>query len=453
MGESLASSYDGQSFLSPLFRKELDAPTSSLPSQPIHNVVRPVTDLYHLDSGEVCPMVTRLHRVERFRQRSPSLGSYRRRAKSLGCHPSETVPLGHQGSISLHPISGQAPSLEAESTDVSPVPAHPSLDKGNPIWVGVLYGVINAAIVLPVLMSFGSIIYRDEAFSPYMPVLVKLTVVSGMVHQICFSTFSTLPFAVGQVQDAGLIFLSSMARSMVQYCQNQGYTDEAMLATVTIGMGIATALLGFALVLIGKFSLAQYVQMLPTCVIGGYLAFIGWFCGMSGLELMAGGGDLSFKLIADNIMFLLPGIMGGVLIYVLVRRLRHMVVLPTCIAVILTTFYVVLFATSSSVEEATEMGWIPKTDAPPVWYRTWDFLKFDKVIWWALPSQALTLLSMIFVVALSSSLDVAAIELELKQPLNYNHELMTVGLSNIISGLTGGYTGSYIFSQSIFSLR
>jgi MFS superfamily sulfate permease-like transporter len=28
-----------------------------------------------------------------------------------------------------------------------------------------------------------------------------------------------------------------------------------------------------------------------------------------------------------------------------------------------------------------------------------------------------------------------------------------VGISNIISGLTGGYTGSYIFSQSIFSLR
>jgi SulP family sulfate permease len=30
---------------------------------------------------------------------------------------------------------------------------------------------------------------------------------------------------------------------------------------------------------------------------------------------------------------------------------------------------------------------------------------------------------------------------------------MTVGVSNVISGLSGGYTGSYIFSQSIFSLR
>jgi hypothetical protein len=41
---------------------------------------------------------------------------------------------------------------------------------------------------------------------------------------------------------------------------------------------------------------------------------------------------------------------------------------------------------------------------------------------WSLPSQTLTLMSMIFVVALSSLLDVVAIELELDHPLDYNYE-------------------------------
>lgn len=80
-------------------------------------------------------------------------------------------------------------------------------------------------------------------------------------------------------------------------------------------------------------------------------------------------------------------------------------------------------------------------------------MKFDKVIWAALPGQTLTVLSMITVVALSSSLDIAAIDLEISKPLEYNYELRMIGLSNILSGVTGGYTGSYIFSQSIFSLR
>lgn len=128
----------------------------------------------------------------------------------------------------------------------------------------MVYGSINAIIVLPILMSFGSIIYRDDAFAPYMPVLIKLTLVSGVVHQLCFSTLSSLPFAVGQVQDAGLIFLSSMASAMVQYCRAQGHDEETMLATVTVGLAIATALLGVGLVLVGYLRLAQYVKHLPT---------------------------------------------------------------------------------------------------------------------------------------------------------------------------------------------
>lgn len=57
------------------------------------------------------------------------------------------------------------------------------------------------------------------------------------------------------------------------------------------------------------------------------------------------------------------------------------------------------------------------------------------------------------VVAFSSSLDVAAIEMEVRRPLDYDFELRMIGLSNLLSGVTGGYTGSYIFSQTIFCLR
>merc|ERR1712127_317242 len=109
--------------------------------------------------------------------------------------------------------------------------------------------------------------------------------------------------------------------------------------------------------------------------------------------------------------------------------------------------------TGSTIEDATHAGWIRESQTPPAWQETWKYLQIDKVAWGAYPQLWLTWVGMLFVVALSSSLDVAAIELEVKQPLNYNKELGVVGGSNLISGLTGGYTGSYIFSQTIFSLR
>lgn len=155
----------------------------------------------------------------------------------------------------------------------------------------------------------------------------------------------------------------------------------------------------------------------------------------------------------DAIIRIVPGVVGGIFIYFAVKTIRHMAVLPSCIVLLMLIFYSSLWATDTSVEEATRLGWINETAASQNWKHTWDFLKVDLVAWSVLPSQIGTLIAMISVVALSSSLDVAAIEIELQRPLDYNHELSTVGISNVISGLSGGYTGSYIFSQTIFSLR
>ena len=73
--------------------------------------------------------------------------------------------------------------------------------------------------------------------------------------------------------------------------------------------------------------------------------------------------------------------------------------------------------------------------------------------WHLVPRALPTWLGMYVVVAFSSSLDVAAIQMDMGCQLDFNHELVTVGISNLISGVCGGYTGSYIFSQTLFTFR
>jgi SulP family sulfate permease len=43
--------------------------------------------------------------------------------------------------------------------------------------------------------------------------------------------------------------------------------------------------------------------------------------------------------------------------------------------------------------------------------------------------------------------------MDMGEALDTNKEMVTVGISNVMSGLTGGFTGSYIFSQTIFTYR
>mmetsp|Transcript_1553 Transcript_1553/g.2962 ORF Transcript_1553/g.2962 Transcript_1553/m.2962 type:complete len:203 (+) Transcript_1553:1866-2474(+) len=165
---------------------------------------------------------------------------------------------------------------------------------------------------------------------------------------------------------------------------------------------------------------------LPSDVLVGGLSIMAGF-EVSGL--LQWGGFFSpgvFKLIV-------PGILCGIMIYLLVRQLKSAAVLPACIVGMMLIFYTVLLTTGTSLDDARDGGWLSQAEPAPVWYQTWAYLKFNRVVWSALPPQIPTLIGMIFVVALSSSLDVAAIELELKKPLNYNHELKTVGISRILS--------------------
>ena len=291
----------------------------------------------------------------------------------------ETKPLIASQSCSitdLNPTPPSTPPTRTKKVDCEKTLVQELKDEfesqSNPPLLSLLYGIVNLFIVLPVVMSFASIIYHDDFFRPYMPVLMKLTVVSGVVHQITFSTLSSLPFAVGQVQDAGLIFLSAMARDVVSRLKSMGVHDTSILATVTIGLSIYTAVLGCALVLVGKFRLASYCQMLPSSVAGGYLAFIGFFCGQAGLALMAkldvtGLAQWYKFLDSDALMLLAPGVIGGCTIYFSARIFRHMAVLPSCIIMLLVVFYSILWATGTSVQEATENGWITESVVAPSW--------------------------------------------------------------------------------------
>ena len=233
--------------------------------------------------------------------------------------------------------------------DASPKDDADSPDDGDeastPPGISVLYALVNASIVLPVLMSFGAIIYRDDFFRPHTSVLMKLTVVSGAVHQLCFSTMSSLPFAVGQVQDAGLIFLSAMAGDIVRRLEEgdgegRRHGDDEILATVTVGLSLCTALLGCALVAVGRLGLASYCQLLPTSVVGGYLAYIGFFCGQGGMSLMARVDVTSLAEWGRFVdggraaLLIAPGLAGGIGIYYSCRRFRHMAVLPGCIVLV-----------------------------------------------------------------------------------------------------------------------
>lgn len=223
--------------------------------------------------------------------------------------------------------------------------------------LGALYGVVSYVCCVPTMVGYMSIIFSDPAFvnSKYMPYLMKLVFLSAVVHQLVFVFRSTLRFAVGQVQDAGLIFLSAMASDLVMrvdgpQARKHGVSEEAM-ATVLACSGVSTFLTGCLLVLTARLRLASLIQYLPMPVIAGNLAFIGLYCFEAAINLLTGGlriDGISISVpewlsLKKALILLSPGIVGAILMLSFQRVFQHWAVLPSLILGLPLAFYGALF--------------------------------------------------------------------------------------------------------------
>jgi SulP family sulfate permease len=139
-------------------------------------------------------------------------------------------------------------------------------EKSYTIFHYLIYAIINVIIAVPGLYGYSSVIFNNPAFQPHMAALSKLVIFSSFVHQLAFAMFSTLDFAIGTVQDAGLIFLSAMANSIANSILDDGGTVDEVLSTTLVILPLGTASLGFVLILLGKFRLLDIVSYLPMPV-------------------------------------------------------------------------------------------------------------------------------------------------------------------------------------------
>jgi hypothetical protein len=104
-------------------------------------------------------------------------------------------------------------------------------------------------------------------FDNHMNALSKLVIFSSLIHQLGFFLFSTLDFAIGTVQDAGLIFLSAMANKIANRMLEDGHGEDEVLSTTIVLLCLGTACLGLVLILMGRFRLADAVAYLPMPVV------------------------------------------------------------------------------------------------------------------------------------------------------------------------------------------
>ena len=191
--------------------------------------------------------------------------------------------------------------------------------------------------------------------------------------------------------------------------------------------------------------------------------------------------DWVFLFNPQALLLAFPALLSGLVLTWLSRNSTNDAALPLAMILIPALFYVVSWLSGAGLDGARDAGWVGGTRSrnahaltslaevviyssflsldspdvsPPVPVADlFRLVDFSLVRWDLIGLIVPTWLGMVLVVAFASSLDVAAISMDMGEALDTNNELKTVGIGNLFSGLTCGFTGSYIFSQTIFTYR
>mmetsp|Transcript_27845 Transcript_27845/g.42687 ORF Transcript_27845/g.42687 Transcript_27845/m.42687 type:complete len:955 (-) Transcript_27845:205-3069(-) len=353
--------------------------------------------------------------------------------------------------------------LRHSSNDTTPVSPASEPNSSSRVLYYFIYALMNFMMAVPSLYGYASVIFNHKAYQPHIASLSKLCIWSSAVHQLVFTVVSSISFAKAEVQDAGLLFLSVMSNFIAETILSEGGEIEDILSTTIVTLSLATASLGMVLMFLGKFNCANAVSYLPLPVVGGYLAFIGYFCVVAGIGLCVSQSMIDGNFISDIkiltemhcFMLALPGFLSGLLMMIVARKATHDAALPITMVVVPGLFYLFLYMTGQSLDDAREGQWVGEVQPTASVTSLIDLIAFDRVHWDLVFSSRCisTWLGMVFVVSFSSCLDIAAISMDMGEPLEVNKELITVGFSNLLSGLSCGFSGSYIFSTTILTYR
>lgn len=240
---------------------------------------------------------------------------------------------------------------------------------------------------------------------------------------MCFVIFSSIPFAKAEVQDAGLLFLSCITQYIAEMILAVDGSMEEIISTTVVALGVATTSLGFMLVLLGVCNCANVVSYIPLPVIGGYLAFIGYFCIVSGIGLcisqsMIDGSLLSdIRILSDTKPLILatPGLCAAIFMMLVTRYVKNDAALPVAMISIPTLFFIVLYFSGHSIDDARRNQWIgDESSSATLSKLLFDDFDLNLVHWDLIFSiRCITVwVGMVFVVSFSSCLDVAAIAMD-----------------------------------------
>lgn len=314
-----------------------------------------------------------------------------------------------------------------------------------------------AAIVIGTMaivfsISFAAIIYSGH-LAPFLSRGIGLTLLGATVMAIVGALSLSYKGTIVQPQDVTALLLSLVVASIAG-TWTRGTSDE-LFATIAMFVALATAIAGLVTFAFGHFRLGFIVRFIPYPVLGGFLAATGYLLvvGAIGMTLEENVSLWTAALLLEpgNPQRWTPWLIAGLLFCVAAKRIQHGMVLPTCIVIGAIGFYVTIWLTGVSIEEASARGLLLGPFGNASFLADLGPWIVSAANWGVVVSKLPSAVAVIGMTIIGSLLYASALELATGTAVDPDRELRGVGIANVLAALGGGMVGYHLLSQTLFA--
>jgi SulP family sulfate permease len=315
---------------------------------------------------------------------------------------------------------------------------------------GVLIGITEVMFAL----SLGNLIFSGE-LAAYLPYGIGLALVTAAAIMIGTSLTSLVPGVIGTTQDSSAVILAVIAAGLASSLSAAG--GQVELATVLVAIAVSALLTGIFFLALGTFKLGRLVRFTPYPVVGGFLAGTGWLLVQGSFDVMAGSpltlANIPALFQSEQLILWLPGLLFALALFFGLRRIHHVLAMPSILLGAIALFYLALLFTGTSIESATESGLLLGRVAGEIAWQPLDLKNLQAADWAAILGQAGNIAILLMLSLVGLLLNASSLELAIRRDVDLNRELRAAGFANLLSGLGGGMVGYHALSSSTLSYR
>lgn len=306
----------------------------------------------------------------------------------------------------------------------------------------ILLRSMSAAAVLAVLnvataVSIGTLVFSGPLTS-FVSLGIGLFLIATVVTGFLIPATSGYKALVAGPRAGQSPIFAAMAATIA--LTMQGQPTETIAVTVVASILVTTLIVGTFMFTVGLAKMGTLARYIPFPVMGGFFAGLGYLLTKGGIFVAVGPlldtGAFTEFLSMNVILHLMPAIIFGVVLFGIEQRISHWMLVPSFLAAAIGLFYLVMWSTGTSIEVATQAGWLTAFDtATTSFFPVVTPSQLPLVDWGVVAQQSGTIMVLCILSVIMLLLDISGVEIIINRDLDPNKELRSAGLSNVVGSL------------------